>query len=138
MSEDIRKNNGDHKPISRRKLLATMGIAGGAALLYGSSLVNGNEESATTLGLRSDDLKKLELTSINDLRSANPKKFTLYYIVDHGMKGFFYHDPQDSSSADNLGTVLVSADGSRFKRIIADGRLNVRWFGAIGHGSKQS
>lgn len=49
-----------------------------------------------------------------------------------GGGGDWYWDADDSSSPDNVGTVLGSGQG-RWKRLFS-GPLNVRWFGAKGDG----
>lgn len=50
-------------------------------------------------------------------------------ITSAGIAGFFYYDAADTVSADNGGTVIVSSNGRRWKRLF-DGAVNVRWFGA--------
>lgn len=52
-------------------------------------------------------------------------------ITDPGIAGFFYYDSTDTSSADNGGTIVVSNNGKRWKRLF-DGAINVKWFGAKG------
>lgn len=49
--------------------------------------------------------------------------------VDDGGGGLFAYDPDDESTADNDGTVLVSSSGARFKRIFS-GPVHTKWFGA--------
>lgn len=51
-----------------------------------------------------------------------------------GGGGDWYWDADDSSSTDNVGTVLGSGQG-RWKRLYS-GALNVRWFGAKGDGDE--
>ena len=46
---------------------------------------------------------------------------------DGGM-GWFRADPSDTTSADNDATILVAADGMRWKRLFS-GAANVLWFG---------
>ena len=48
---------------------------------------------------------------------------------DGGM-GWFRADASDTTSADNDGTILVAADGMRWKRLFT-GAVNVLWFGAV-------
>ncbi len=55
---------------------------------------------------------------------------------DGGM-GWFRADPSDTTSADNDGTILVAADGMRWKRLY-DGEVNAAWFGAVGDGVTDS
>ncbi|RKN83890.1 hypothetical protein D7M11_16275 [Paenibacillus ginsengarvi] len=64
---------------------------------------------------------------------ADPDPDFTYFVKDGKQDGPFVYDPADTASADNGGTVLVSASGARFKRLY-DGSLNVKWFGAKGDG----
>lgn len=50
--------------------------------------------------------------------------------VDDGGGGLFAYDPDDTTTADNDGTVLVGAAGERFKRVYS-GAIDARWFGVI-------
>lgn len=64
---------------------------------------------------------------------------TLVYVAGRlndqdGAAGMFSSDESDTSSADNDGTVLVGANGRRWKRQLA-GLPSVKMFGAIGDGS---
>lgn len=51
-----------------------------------------------------------------------------------GIAGVFQHDPTDTTSADNGGTIIVDASGRRWKRDHSTGWVNVQWFGATGKG----
>lgn len=55
-------------------------------------------------------------------------------ITSNGIAGFFYYDATDTTSTDNGGTIIVSSNGKRWKRLF-DGAVNVKWFGAKGNGS---
>jgi hypothetical protein len=67
--------------------------------------------------------------TVAELRANNSPSITLpYWISDEGKEGFFYYDSTDTTSADNLGTILVSADGKRFKRAY-EGTIYTTWFG---------
>lgn len=55
-------------------------------------------------------------------------------ITGNGIAGFFYRDDVDTTSADNGGTIIVSSNGKRWKRIY-EGAVNVKWFGAKGNGT---
>lgn len=57
-----------------------------------------------------------------------------FYTTDLRQEGNWYYDSTDTTSADNTGTVLVTADGKRIKRIFNDS-ANIQWFGAIGDGT---
>ncbi|MEP7257886.1 MAG: hypothetical protein ABI687_05855 [Flavitalea sp.] len=67
-------------------------------------------------------------TTIAGLRSSGSATVT-YFITDPGKQGLFYYDAKDASSADNGGTVIVSA-GKRFKREYS-GAIDGRWFGMV-------
>ena len=48
-------------------------------------------------------------------------------ITSNGLSGFFYYDASDTTSTDNGGTIIVSSNGRRWKRLYS-GRVNVLWF----------
>jgi hypothetical protein len=48
-----------------------------------------------------------------------------------GVAGQFVRDDEDTTTADNGGTVIVDGNGRRWKRVITDG-IHVDWFGAKG------
>lgn len=48
-----------------------------------------------------------------------------------GIAGVFQYDSTDTMSADNGGTIIVGADGRRWKRDFT-GAIHVKWFGALG------
>jgi len=56
------------------------------------------------------------------------------YVTDTDKEGEFVLDSTDTTSSDNLGTILVTNSGARYKRRYSK-ELNVRWFGAVGDGS---
>lgn len=57
-----------------------------------------------------------------------------FYTTDIRQEGEWYYDASDVVSADNTGTVLVTSDGKRIKRIYENKTVNIEWFGAIGDG----
>jgi len=144
MSEDQRTNEvevheeiQEKSMISRRKLLASLGMAGAA--LATSVIANGSvmkafadpsNDSTNVENLM--DLNVAVTTTIVQLRAnTEPVAEALYFVKDFGKEGVFYYDSSDTASPDNLGTVIVSTSGARFKRIIDD-HLNPKWFGAVG------
>ncbi|CAG7656842.1 glycosyl hydrolase family 28-related protein [Paenibacillus allorhizosphaerae] len=133
--------------LSRRKLLAALGVAGaaGAAAAVCSSLgvAYGNYAPSvgeSVYGNKSGTADLMEplyciATTIAGLRAEmSPNANIVYYVTDRGQEGHFYYDPNDSTAQDNLGIVLVSASGARFKRIVEPEYVSVKWFGAKGDG----
>ncbi|WP_409340405.1 glycosyl hydrolase family 28-related protein [Paenibacillus sp. MBLB4367] len=131
--------------ISRRKLLASIGMAG-AAFAAGNLLPNrmGETVALAVYGGGSAEMLagagNLECATIPGLRSmaSAPAAGTIYFVTDSGQEGFFAYDAADTTSPDNTGTIVVSTPagtGYRFKRIIETEYLSVKWFGAKGDGS---
>ena len=138
--------------MTRRKLLAAIGIGGIAAvstgLWKGTGLhaVSAQSTSVTqsVYGMEQKNRKKelLELLNIDfcpavkleDLRAeTDPDPLLVYYVTNEFQEGFFRYDPYDVSTPDNTGTVLASTNGKRFKRIFGDTIL-ATWFGTKGDG----
>lgn len=130
--------------LSRRKLLIALGAAGTAATVKG---VFGNVDvysQGTVMqevygGYSCEEIPAgincVTASTIADLRAmTTPCEGLLYYVTDPDQQGMFYVDTLDTTSADNTGTVLVSAGGHRFKRHIEDGVIQVDWFGTHGDG----
>jgi hypothetical protein len=89
----------------------------------------------TLLPLSSLAQAQVPVKSVAQLRTLNPADTgTLYYLMQKGKEGFWRYDAFDATSADNTGTVLVTAGGRRFKRIISDGILHVNWFNIYADG----
>ncbi|MDF2713736.1 MAG: hypothetical protein K0R28_661 [Paenibacillus sp.] len=134
--------------LDRRKVLAAIGILGTAAvtgcLLNGAVHADGTVSGAV-YGSDSE-LQKMKIrelinmdfciaVTIATLRACtDPVSEFIYYVKDQGQEGPFTYDPSDTTSANNTGTVLVSASGARFKRLYT-GRAEVKWFGAKGDGT---
>lgn len=69
-------------------------------------------------------------TTIGEIRSFSGNlKTNTYYTTDIDQEGFWFYDSQDSTSVDNTGTVLVTSDGKRLKRIVIDGTVSAEMFG---------
>ena len=94
--------------------------------------VNANRVSFE--GENLDDIleKGKPLANYSNLR-AYAGAATQVRITDPGIAGFFYYDAADTTSADNGGTIIVSLNGKRWKRVYSDA-VNVKWFGAAGDG----
>jgi len=73
------------------------------------------------------------LITISEIRSSVGDIPSQLYTTDIGQEGHWYFDGVGALTEDNTGTILVTADLKRFKRVF-DGTLNVKWFGAKGDG----
>lgn len=60
-------------------------------------------------------------------------KTSVVTLTTIGISGVFFRDDNDTTTADNAGTVIVSTNGKRWKRLFS-GAIQPRWFGAIGDG----
>ena len=70
---------------------------------------------------------KRTIAQIRALTGTLPN--TNFYTTDLGQEGNWYYDPTDALSTDNTGTILVTSDGKRIKRIFDNG-VDIKWFGA--------
>ena len=68
------------------------------------------------------------LSDLPNLKAPYPSHFML---VDQGKEGLFRLDNNDTSTPDNIGTVLVAGGNKRYKRAYK-GMIEVEWFGAKG------
>ena len=48
--------------------------------------------------------------------------------------GMFRYDASDTTTEDDNGTVIVTAGGKRWKRVLNSGTFSANWFGALGDG----
>lgn len=90
---------------------------------------------ASLFGDVSTIVKPNVLTNIAALRgissSANISCFVLgYYAMGDGGGGPYYYDANDITSADNGGTIIVVADGGRWKLVFTD-LVSIKQFGAV-------
>ena len=82
----------------------------------------------------------IEVANVDELRAMTglPHRSNVilhgYHEPGDGGGGVFWVDRRDTSTSDNGGTVFVTDDGARIKRIYSD-RLNILWFGAKRDGS---
>lgn len=77
--------------------------------------------------------------SIAALRALSHSTYTRvfvtgYYTAHDGGGGAYQYDPNDTTSADNGGTVIVAADGGRWKLQLT-GPVSAKQFGARGNGT---
>lgn len=121
--------------------LATSNHTSGAT--FAADLAAGKWVNADAIQLRADlgqpDGAKhvggvdLQLADYTALRAYAGTKNRVYITgalgtsKPAGIAGVFQHDPSDTTSADNGGTIIVGSDGRRWKRDF-DGTANVFWF----------
>lgn len=71
------------------------------------------------------------LTTISNIRDLSGELKSNYYTTtDKNQEGNWYYDSTDTTSLDNTGTILVTSDGKRIKRIYAGEVVFLDWFGA--------
>lgn len=66
---------------------------------------------------------------------ANVIRTKGYYSAGDGGHGDYWYDSSDTSSPDNNITIIVGADGARWRLLTDSGELNLRQAGAKGDGS---
>lgn len=71
-----------------------------------------------------------EIRALYDSQVINEQNFI---STDINKEGLWYYDSSDTTSIDNLGTVLVTIGGKRIKRYLED-YVIPEWFGAKGDG----
>ncbi|TMV47577.1 hypothetical protein FE783_21505 [Paenibacillus mesophilus] len=139
------------KKISRRKLLASLGVAGAAVAMGGmhrtvlsapasggASVVGhvygGGQGSSGPIHTLLNG-ETVVATALQELRTnSDPAEAAVYFVRDKGQEGCFIFDPADDQTADDNGMTVVSVSGARFKRIVFEEAVNVKWFGAKGDG----
>lgn len=116
-------------------------------LLGFNSITGEPEPSAAAMGAaytkaQSDAVFIRYLTDYAALRAyIGDTKFVQIYgastfaALPNGTQGIFYHDASDTTSTDNGGTIIVGADGRRWKRQITGNTYLLEWFGAKGDGT---
>ncbi|MGI8584563.1 MAG: hypothetical protein ACR2KX_20425 [Chitinophagaceae bacterium] len=73
--------------------------------------------------------EKPQITTLAGLEAMTAPITGLYYITtDAGKYGIWWYDAKDITSSDNGGTIKVSSNGKRFKRIIQDNIVLASWF----------
>lgn len=116
-------------PMSAAALENTLG-AGGAALIG---------FDGTTLDQQFLSRVNRVVSSIAALRSLSHTTYncafvTGYYTAHDGGGGAYQYDPADTTSADNGATIIVAADGGRWKLQLT-GALSLKQCGAKGDGT---
>lgn len=81
------------------------------------------------------NLPFLNRKTISQIRALSGALFiNQFYTTDIGQEGTWFYDATDTTTADNTGTVLVTSDGKRIKRVFVN-EASVKWFGAKGDNS---
>lgn len=76
--------------------------------------------------------KKPTLATIAQIRALSGALSNNYfYTTDLGQEGNWYYDSTDTTTADNTGTVLVTSDGKRIKRIFEKNEIQIEWFSGL-------
>jgi len=74
--------------------------------------------------------------TLSGIRNSRPSpENKVFFMTDPGRQGSFLADPEDHISADDSAMTLVTSSGLRYKRVVEQNMLNVKWFGAFGNGS---
>ncbi|MCU6708841.1 hypothetical protein M6D81_08920 [Paenibacillus sp. J5C_2022] len=106
--------------ISRRKMLASLGVVG--ASFAAAGLTGGTLQACASSDKDKDKDKGnvVKVRSVDDLRAEiDSDESYVYYVQDRGLEGHFYYDESDTTSPDDGVEVIVSTSGNRFKRIFA-------------------
>lgn len=105
------------------------GSGAGAEVLDDNSLARANSKLFTK-GPVFNSYAAMRLVPTLELNSG-----FIYRTWIGGLTGEFYYDSADASTADDTAMTIVTTAGKRFKRIVADGWINAKWFGATGNGT---
>lgn len=89
---------------------------------------------AKSIAATSIDVANKTIAELRTLSNIDAVHNRIFASVDIGKEGFWKVDSLDTSSSDNLGTILVTSGGKRLKRIF-ESAINVKWFGANNDGS---
>lgn len=106
-------------------LVQTQGLTDGADLTKGAALIGRNGQVVTSIA----NLRLLSKTAASKFAFA-----TGYYVSGDVGGGAYYLDEGDTTSADNGGTVIVAADGGRWK-LYQTVPVSLRQFGGKGDDS---
>ena len=98
-----------------------------------SLIFDGTGNKFTTVDVvNSSIIYKRTISQIRALTGTLSNNY--FYTTDIRQEGNWYYDASDTTSSDNTGTILVTADGKRIKRIF-NNTILPEWFGAIGDGT---
>ncbi len=105
-----------------------LSVSGGAALI--------GFDATTVSGYFKNSVSRV-VTSIAGLKALDKTKYTMatvlgYYAAGDGGGGEYWYDSTDTTSTDNLGTIIVASDSGRWKLAQHDS-ITIRQFGAKGN-----
>ncbi|SMG43133.1 phage tail fiber domain-containing protein [Paraburkholderia susongensis] len=109
-----------------------------AVPIAGADAVNMGWVQGQLVGLVANGVGAPVVSSMTAVRATSKTKATTLFATGYssagdGGGGVFWLDPNDTTSADNGGTVIVAADGGRWKLHHA-GKVSLKQFGAKGDG----
>lgn len=70
--------------------------------------------------------------TLEQMRNLTGPAYKSYQTTDPGKEGIWVYDADDSTSSDNTGTILITGDDKRLKRVI-QGPCELSWFIAPGN-----
>lgn len=106
--------------------------------LSGYSGFSGNGQSGYS-GYSGSGSGDIVNTTFAGLRANTAPLTTVRYnMTDLGKEGLWWYDNSDSTTADNIATVIVSSNGKRFKRVYDQEHIDVRWFDLQGDNSDET
>lgn len=119
----------------RVQLADPTSVSNGSGMVgYGDSLSYGTGTVGAEFRARSKVVASIAALRLQ-LKTGTPNVFvTGYYATNKDGSGHFYYDSTDTTSADNGGTIIVTADGGRWKRIFA-GPMDTSWWGTVADGN---
>ena len=103
-------------------------------LAVGSTASNLVSHGSSTVKDALDSINLADYAALRAYTGQSKRVFITGYFVTSapsGIAGDFVRDDSDTTSADNGGTIIVSANGKRWKRQYSY-FVSVKWFGAIG------
>jgi len=70
----------------------------------------------------------ISVATYEELRQITADAASVVLVTTAGIAGIFVKDASDTTSADNGGTILVSADSTRWKRQFGENEIDLLWF----------
>lgn len=130
--------NGLLRFIKSRKINDTTIVVGFDTLNVGAGTGAGAEDIDTTSMARANSKlfsRVPVFTSYASMRTVATNDLSTGYVYKtliEGIQREWRYDATDSSTPDDTAMTIVTSSGKRFKALVADGWINVKWFGAKG------